>query len=157
MTDAPPPTQPPSAPATPAVPEPPADRSPLSPRNFARLVLTFVGLVWTAVGLAAFADPVGFVDLVDFHLESATARLEVRAVYGGLSLGLAFLHFTAVIGRRWLQPALVMSMATMGGLAAGRLVSLVVDDFSAVGTGFMAAEFVGVGLMAFAMWRLIRD
>ncbi|MCP4872620.1 MAG: DUF4345 domain-containing protein [Proteobacteria bacterium] len=120
-------------------------------------MLTLVGLVWIAVGLAAFADPVGFVDIVDFHLESATARLEVRAVYGGMSLGLAFLHFAAVIRRKWLQPALVMSIATLGGLASGRLISLIVDDFSAVGAGFMAGEFLGVALLGAALWRLMRD
>ncbi len=133
------------------------ERSPLSPRNFARLVLTLVGVVWLSVGLWAFANPVGLAGLVNFHLENATARLEIRAVYGGLSLALAGLHFAGVTRKAWLRPALVMTMATLGGMATGRLISLAVDDFSAVGAGFMASEVVGTGLAAFAMWRLLRE
>jgi len=147
----------PDSPAADPAPAAAAERSPLSPRNFARLVLMLVGVVWTSIGLWAFADPVGFVDLMDLQLENATARLEIRAMYGGRGLGLAALSFAGTLRRAWMQPALVVALATVGGIATGRLISLGIDDFSAIGAGFMAAEYAGVGLVGFAMWRLVRE
>jgi hypothetical protein len=121
------------------------------------LVLVLIGVVWMSLGVWAFTNPVGLGEWVDFHLEGATARLEIRAMYGGLSLALAGLHFAGALRTAWARPALVMTMTTLGGLATGRLVSLAVDDFSAIGAGLMASEYTGLALGSVAMARLLRE
>ena len=135
----------------------PKERSPLSPPTFARLVLVLVSVVWMSIGLWAFANPVGLADLVDFHLESSMGRLEIRAMYGGLSIALAVLHFAGVVRKKWRVPALAMAAATLSGLACGRIVSLAVDDFAATGAMLLASELVGLALVGLASWRLVRD
>lgn len=91
-----------------------------------------VGLV--AVGNLAFgawslAWPARAAQLVGFTLESDAARGEVRAVHGGLVLGLGVVMVAALRrsdGRHWLRALAPCFL----GLALGRLVSLGLDGFT---------------------------
>ncbi|GEM_PF-3398366 len=137
--------------------DPTASRAPLSPQNFARLVLILVGVIWLCVGLSAMVNPVDLADWVDFDLETNTALAEFRAMYGGLSIALALLHGGAAIRGAWLRPALMMSSVITAGLLVGRLSSLVLDGmFGAFVLGLALGEVVLLGLSAAALWRLWR-
>ncbi len=135
-----------------------SSRTPLSPNNFARLVLVLVGVVWLAVGVAALADPTGTADWVDFDLESSSALAEFRAMYGGLSVALALLHIGSAVRGAWLRPALLMSSALTAGLLTGRLVSIGLDGVPGPFVlGLALSEVLLLGLSGVALWRLWRQ
>lgn len=129
--------------------------APLPARWFARLILAFAGVVWLSVGLAGLLDPLWLADLLDFQLTSATAHNEFRAIYGGLCLALASLHFVAVIRSAWLVPALVSSLVCNLGLMTGRGFSIAVDSVPGpVALGLFGGELLLSAVTVFALWRL---
>ncbi len=158
----------PKAPAEAGAPEPaasaptaPAKASvlrrgePLPAAIFARLVLVLAGLVWLAIGLYAMADPVAVADSVDFELRSDLARLEIRAMYGGLSIAVGALHFVGAVRSVWLVPTLVVAIVLTLGLVTGRVLSIAVDGFPGVfALGLLASELTLVAVASLALWRL---
>ncbi len=157
MSEATPPVTPPAPePATPGTDAPDAKkRSPLSPANFARLVLGLVGTIWLGIGAGALADPIGMADGVGFLIEETKlGRYEFRAEYGGLSLGIALLHYVGLSRAKWLRASLIMTLATMGGLSFGRLFSIAVEGPpGGIGIPLLMVELLGIGL---AVWALVR-
>lgn len=167
MSDSTPPAATPEPPA-PLIPEPsPAGpdadkakdkvkRSPLAPNNFARLVLALTGTVWFGVAISAFTNPVDMAAGLDFAIDQTKlGRYEFRAMYGGLSMALAMLHFVGGSRVRWIPMTLVMSLATLAGLALGRLVSISVDGLpGGMGIPLLMVELLGITLTVWAMWRL---
>ncbi|MEY3011585.1 MAG: hypothetical protein RIT45_320 [Pseudomonadota bacterium] len=128
---------------------------PLPASIFARLVLILAGLVWLAIGLYAMADPVAVADSVDFELRSDLARLEIRAMYGGLSIAVGALHFVGAVRTVWLVPTLVVAIVLTLGLAAGRILSIAVDGFPGVfALGLLGSELALVAVASLALWRL---
>jgi hypothetical protein len=90
---------------------------------------------------------------VDVGLASTTARQDLRAVHGGLQLGVGALLLGAGLSREWLRAGLALQLATYCGLAFGRLVSLLADGApGALGCALWGAELVGVGC-GVAAWR----
>jgi ABC-type uncharacterized transport system permease subunit len=93
----------------------------------ASLMLALAGGVFTIFGLSHMSAPDTMLSVHGLLLTSASAYSDVRAGYGGLyvSLGLVFLGGAASSQMREL--ALLMLAAVTGGLAAGRLLRLVLD------------------------------
>lgn len=90
-------------------------------------IALFMSVVGWTFGAAFLAWPVELVSLVDIELRSATARTDVRAVYGGLQLGLAaFLTYCAASPERTVV-GLAATTACITGLATGRFLGLLVD------------------------------
>ena len=91
--------------------------------------------------------------LVDIGLPSGTARADIRAIFGGMELGIAaFLVWASMDPVRYRSGAVAMS-AVFGGMVIGRIAGLILDGEPTVITGaLLAAETVGlvVGLVA---WR----
>jgi len=139
-----------------AAPQPTPSRAPLSPHNFARLVLVLVGSVWGSIGLWALANPQSLADAADFQLMSPTAFGEIRAMYGGLGVALGLVHIGAAVRQMWLKPALLTATALLIGLLTGRISGVVLDGFpTPTGLLLLFAEFVLVGLSAFALFRFL--
>lgn len=132
-----------------------AARPPLSPNNFARLILVLAGVIWLGVGISGFLDPEGLAAWADIDLESMTAVAEFRAMYGGLSVALAGLHLGAAVRGAWLRLALMMSSAITGGLLVGRVATIALDGmFGPVALGLAGIEVVLLALSGTALWRL---
>jgi hypothetical protein len=143
-------------PVTPPAGDTDGGRSPLSPTNFARLVLIFLGAVWLSIGAWGLANPQSLADAVDYQLMSPTAFAEIRAQYGGFPIAVALLHIVAAVRQVWLKPALMMSTALVVGLLTGRLSGLVLDGVPTITGGLLIlSEFVMVGLSAFALARFL--
>ena len=78
----------------------------------------------------------------------------MRAVYGGLELGLGVFFAAAVTRPAWHRPGLLLAALAFGGLAAGRLVAwLVVGLPEPLGLALHAAEVLGLGLALVALRR----
>jgi hypothetical protein len=91
------------------------------------MMLALAGGVFTIIGLSYLSVPDTLLSLHGLLLTTASAYSDVRAGYGGLyvALGMVFLGGAARPGMRGL--ALLMLAAVTGGLAGGRLLSLIVD------------------------------
>ena len=118
------------------------------------LSLLLAAAAFTGAGLTFLAAP-GLLVLVDLAPATATARSDVRAVFGGLELGVG--AWLALCARRptWHRPALVAQALTFGGLAAGRLLSLVIDGVPrGVTFALWAPELSGAVLAVLALRQI---
>lgn len=93
-------------------------------------------------------------ELVGVVVTTATADADVRAVYGGLQLGCAFLLAWAASRPRWILPGLVAQVALYGGLGLARFVTYALVGLpSALGLALHVGELVAVIFGAVA-WRI---
>jgi hypothetical protein len=118
------------------------------------LSLSLAAVAFAGAGLAFLAAP-GLLVLVDLAPATATARSDVRAVFGGLELGVG--AWLALCARRpaWHGPALVAQALAFGGLAAARLLSLAVDGLPrAVTFALWGPELGGLALALLALRQL---
>ena len=80
--------------------------------------------IFGVFGVLFLVDPLRWLQVVELRAESGTAQAEVRAMYGGLELGIAaFLCWCALSPAR-LMLGLDASAMLMLGLGGGRLVGL---------------------------------
>lgn len=91
------------------------------------LIAWVLAAAFAAMGIVGIVAPARAVALVGIELTSAASRSEVRAIYGGFGLATgAALAYVAATGLYY-TPALLAVTVALGGMAAGRLVSLVID------------------------------
>lgn len=116
-------------------------------------VLLFFGASFGAFGVWALLAPASLANLIHMTPETPGALTEIRAFYGGLEIGLAAVMIRAAFHRPWRPGALLVLVAVAGGIAAGRIVGLIIDQ-SVSGTmlGALVWEVAGavLGLLAYA-------
>ncbi len=134
--------------------------APARPRSgvgLARIYLALNGTIWALLGLYGILAPDDLADWVDYDLTTALARLEFRAMYGGLCVAVGFLHFLG-FRPRWIALATGASVVLVGGLLAGRIVSLVVDGFAGLTAALLVGGELAIGVLGLlALLRLARD
>ncbi len=109
-----------------------------------KVALWINALVFVALGVWLIVDPVGGLSGVDVTARSPVGATELRAMYGGLELGLGV--FGALAARRpaWQVPALWAFTLAVGGLGAVRgLSSLLTAGHSPMLWALFATETVG--------------
>ena len=89
-----------------------------------RISLLLSALVFGGFGFAFLIWPVALGGFVDIQLPTSTAITDFQATYGGLELGLAVFFAYCVISNRWVQPALLVQIVALGGLATARLIGV---------------------------------
>jgi hypothetical protein len=92
-----------------------------------RAVLLATALAFAAPGLGFLLAPSWFAARVDIALDSPTAFADARAVMGGLELAIAVMLAACALRARWQSAGLALQLAALGGMIAGRLVSLARD------------------------------
>jgi hypothetical protein len=125
--------------------------------RFARLVLGLSALAFAGIGAAFLLAPEAMAARVGLSLAGATAANDVRAVYGGLQLGVG--ACLAWLARRpdSLRAGLTLQLFGFGGLAAARFASLLLDGHpGALGLALHGAELVAIALGIAARARLPR-
>ncbi len=94
--------------------------------------LTRIALITAAAGFAGFGAaclirPKSMLDRVDVRAKSARGTTELRAMYGGLELGLGAFFATAAAKPGWSRPALLAQALGLGALAGSRLAGILRD------------------------------
>lgn len=92
---------------------------------------------------------------VGVEVTRPAGAVELRAFYGGLELGLAAFFAVAVRRREWWEPALLVQILALGGVAAARLLGmLVAGEGEPLLYALMAAEAGGAafGLLALKVY-----
>jgi len=124
--------------------------------SWARLVVLASVPPFAGIGAACLLAPAQMASLVGLELASVTADNDVRAVYGGLSLGCAaFLLWCGLKSER-VAAGVMAQVFTFAGLVGGRTLSVALRGApDALGVALHAAEIVGLacGLVALAQVR----
>ena len=127
----------------------------MSTLAFARLQLAVAALLFGGAGLAFLVSP-GTLGAIGIELGSVNASGDVRAVYGGLEIGLGlFLAYCALDPAR-IPLGVLASLGTLGGMVLARGLSALVDGApSGIGWLLWGAEAACAGL-ALAAWLRVR-
>ena len=92
-----------------------------------------VAVLVLEAGFAAYTSwlslsrPVAFAGLLGLELPAASGVNEIRSQYGGFFLAMAVTQALSVVGVLPLETGLVVGAMTFGGLAAGRIWSVIRD------------------------------
>lgn len=79
------------------------------------------------IGLTYLISPQAILDVYGVSLQSVNAANLLRGAYGGLFVTFAALFCAGAVKAEFARPALLSLLAFMGGLAIGRIVSLMTD------------------------------
>ena len=117
-------------------------------------VLALCGIAIGATGVVGLTDPQALFTPLGVELGGVDALNEIRAAYGGMHLGIAALLLWGALRSSFRAPALWVGFAFMGGLTAGRFLSLGVDG--PPGTfvyGLWIPELIGAAACAALLYR----
>ena len=110
---------------------------------FPRIVLGLSALVYVGIGLAFIFAPESLLPRVNIAASSGTALADIRAVYGGLDLGVGVLLAYCLM-RNEIRTGLLACVFTLGGLALGRVYGILLDtEQDSITYGLLAAELIG--------------
>jgi hypothetical protein len=122
--------------------------------SLARFALWASALAFGGTGLAFLLRPETMAAVIAIDLRGTVSRADVRAVYGGLELGVAAFLLWAERRPAAVRPALVALVALFGGLLLGRAASLALDGWpESPGALLAGLELVGLALAATALAR----
>ena len=109
-----------------------------------KVALWINAVVFLGLGVWLIVDPVGGLRGVDVTARSPAGVTELRAMYGGLELGLGVFGALAALRPAWRVPALWAFTLAVGGLGAARgLSSLLTAGHSSMLWTLFATEMVG--------------
>jgi hypothetical protein len=95
--------------------------------NYSRAALIAAATGFAGFGIACLLQPDNMLQRVDIRARSARGTTELRAMYGGMELGLGIFFAAAIFRREWRCPALWAQALGLGGLAASRLAGVLHD------------------------------
>lgn len=96
------------------------------------------------LGLMFLLIPDRMLAPVDLSLDSATARAEIRAFYGGFQLGVGAFLLWCWSGKRRVRTGLILATLIWTGSALGRIVGIISDpDQGWIIYVFLALDILG--------------
>jgi hypothetical protein len=95
--------------------------------NLSRIALITAASGFAGFGIACLVRPKSMLNRVDIQAKSARGTTELRAMYGGLELGLGAFFAIAAAKSEWSRPALLAQTLGLGGLAVSRLAGILSD------------------------------
>jgi hypothetical protein len=122
----------------------------ISSENAKNIHLKLSVLLILVIALTYGADPSGTLPkLFDFTVESSSLKNVFRSMMG-LYISMCVLWSAGIVNRKYWFTATIANIFFMGGLAAGRLISILVDGYP--GVYFFTGFFVE-GILA--VWGII--
>lgn len=115
--------------------------------TFAKLVLYLSAATFAGFGGWLMVAPEALEGAASLGLSAPEARAEIRAMYGGLELGIAaYLLWCAGRPARY-QAGLTLSALAFFGLGTGRLAGMAIESaWTATHLAALSAETVAIGL-----------
>jgi hypothetical protein len=92
-----------------------------------RILVVLVGLVFVGVGAWALVDVRGIASFLGVTPAGPGSELELRAMYGGLEIGLGLFLLWCAANKSTLRIGLLCTAATVGGLGLVRIVGIMMD------------------------------
>lgn len=120
----------------------------------ARWLLGISALLFVALGINGLINPVGHLAPYGVALATPAWLGEVRANYGGMHLGIGLLFALGAARPDWQRTGLAVLLVFLGGLAAGRTLSVFVDGTPpGFAFAFVAVEWIGAALALLLLRR----
>lgn len=115
------------------------------------LVLGILGFGFLCFGVGFAVVPEGMGAFVGLEMPTPTATADVRAIYGGLEIGLGVFLIACARRPEWLRPGLLAAGYAFGFIAAARLGGIMRDGATdALTLGAFALEAGAAALSAYA-------
>ena len=121
-----------------------------------RIYLTLAALAWLPYGLYLLFLPEELLAIAGIAATDGAATTELRAMYGGLQVGIGVLCVAALLRERFAVPVLGMSAVLTGGLFSGRLIGIFTDAGALDAYNMAALAFEAVAC-AGAAWLATRS
>ena len=118
--------------------------------------IIFTGVMFLAFGIASIVDPIFVGSPVEYGLTSPISRIEFRAFYGGMELGLAAFFFYSLRHIRFQAPAILLQILFFVGCLFGRGIGLSIEkEYNSVLIWTALAELftVVIGIIALIEMR----
>jgi Domain of unknown function (DUF4345) len=120
--------------------------------TLSKAALAVAAAGFAGFGVACLARPRQMLSCVDIKPSSPIGTTELRAMYGGMELGLGAFFLMAMSKPEWVRPALAAQALGLGGLAAARLASVLHDrPRGALMKSLVVAEASAAALAAIAL------
>ncbi len=113
--------------------------------NLSRIALVTAAAGFAGFGAACLIRPKDMLERVDVRAKSSRGTTELRAMYGGLELGLAAFFAAAAAKPEWSRPALLAQTLSFGTVAGSRLAGILRDHPRG---RFMKGVFIAEASMA---------
>jgi len=120
-----------------------------------RVILGLAAVMFIVIGVWFMSDP-SAVELIEVEAPTATAKTDVRAVYGGLDLAIGLYLAWCLASWRRTQQGLVLSTVAFACLLIGRVTGVILDGEQApIFVNVLIVESLGFVLSAAALiaWR----
>jgi hypothetical protein len=127
----------------------------IRPDTFARASLALTALAFGGFGVWLIVHPQA-IGLVGVELPGAAARVEIRAFYGGLELGIAAFFALAAARPGWFRPALFLQAASLGGMGIGRAAGMAIEgEATSMHAMLAVVELIGaaIGVVALSLLK----
>ena len=118
--------------------------------TMAKVFLSITGLLFLPYGLYCVVEPGILTQYTGMGLSDNTAKIEVRAMYGGLQAAMGLFFLVCVANKDLTRPGLLVAVFCLGGLATARTFGLLVDGGD---NGYNTAAVVYEGVSTvLALW-----
>ena len=122
---------------------------------FARIVLTFTGLVFFVHGLVCFIHPATIGLESGLAMPTPSSVFEVRAEYGGLPIALGLFFLAAAFQKIEVRTGLIVMLTVVTGYAASRIAAvLMTGHFDQYNLAAITYEATTALLGAWALTKL---
>lgn len=125
-------------------------------RILSRAALAVYGVGLVGFGLLFLISPQALTEMVDTTMPTPVSTMDIRAVYGGMFLGIGAFWILAASRDRLLRPGLVSLAMTMGGLVVGRTAGLADGRPNALVLGLYVVEVAGTLVALVALRSSLR-
>lgn len=123
-----------------------------------RISLAITAAGFTGFGIAALIAPKWMLKKVDIRPRSNTGTVELRAMYGGMELGLGAFFGYCMTKDDFAKPALMAQIGSIGGLAAARVAGMIASPPRKIMYPVAAAEIAATAIAAVALKKeLVRS
>lgn len=124
-------------------------------KTFPMLLLILAGIGFLGFGLWLLIDPAGGLAKVGIAGSTPTGRIELRAFYGGMEIGLGAFLIACAMRPEWQVAGLWLVLLANGGTALARLIGIgLAGAFSPFLAGALVWELGFSALAALALRRV---
>lgn len=118
-----------------------------------QILVALAAVVYAAIGIWALVDPLGLLTDVGVAVSDDRGIVELRAMYGGLQLGMAAFLLWSLTTTERTHTALVASTLTLGGLGGVRTLTwLALRPPGLLLPGLCAIELTGAVIGTAVLW-----
>lgn len=118
---------------------------------FARLILVLAALMFAGLGVYLLKEPGKLDEWIGLRATTAESLTELRALYGGLEIGLGLFLLLCALRQPWISAGCACLVFVCGGIAIARVIGFFIDaSFNNMMLGFLATEIVFAVLGAIA-------